>query len=79
MSVARSVITRLLVRFGSSSGDDIADHLKHAGATWAEVNVTAAGSYETPKMFMFRATQLLPQRRYGDGEAGAVVSHQISL
>ncbi|KAF6251901.1 subtilase family-domain-containing protein [Scenedesmus sp. NREL 46B-D3] len=38
-----------------------------AGATWAEM-VIRAGSYDTPKVYMVRATQLLPDVRYSDSE-----------
>ncbi|WIA34935.1 hypothetical protein OEZ86_013218 [Tetradesmus obliquus] len=38
-----------------------------AGASWAEM-VTRGGSFNTPKVYMIRATQLLPDVRYSDSE-----------
>ncbi|WIA14765.1 hypothetical protein OEZ85_003250 [Tetradesmus obliquus] len=38
-----------------------------AGATWAEM-VIRGGSFDTPKVYMIRATQLLPDVRYSDSE-----------
>jgi tripeptidyl-peptidase-2 len=38
-----------------------------AGATWAEVSVRA-GAYDAPRVFLIRATQVVPDVRYTDSE-----------
>eukprot|EP00879_Flechtneria_rotunda_P015304 GHRR01015998.1.p1 GENE.GHRR01015998.1~~GHRR01015998.1.p1 ORF type:complete len:502 (+),score=120.67 GHRR01015998.1:1072-2577(+) len=38
-----------------------------AGATWAELSIRS-GAYDSPKMFLIRATQLVPDMRYTDIE-----------